>query len=256
MMLLVPPTTPVLLLSPLVCCSLPAMPWLQRASSSKRGAMQPDSVARLAEAAAEAAGELVQLCALLPAAPACLSRPAAAAVRRSAAAMAAAAQDASSWGHEDVTAASEAGAPAAAEQQEGGEAPLAAADEQLLQQLAAVAMDSCVSKGKHNGMSPTRPSAKAQQQRQQRQQLRVQQLLQQVQQRWRVAAFKQCVLQAQCRFVARCSAQQAKLVGELVRRTTEAAEAAAGAAVGCACRAALPLHAWQCNAGVLTAGGP
>jgi hypothetical protein len=69
-------------------------------------------------------------------------------------------------------------------------------------------------------------SSNASQQQQQQQQLG-KALLQQLTQRWRLLWFKRCVLDHQLSFVARCSAEQTKLVSGLVQRTAAAAAAAA-----------------------------
>jgi hypothetical protein len=63
------------------------------------------------------------------------------------------------------------------------------------------------------------------QQQQQQQQGAV--LLQRLTQRWRVLWFKRCVLEHQLSFVARCSAEQTKLVSSLVQRAAAASADAA-----------------------------
>jgi hypothetical protein len=75
------------------------------------------------------------------------------------------------------------------------------------------------------GGSPQRKASSSNAAQQQQQQGEA--LLQQLTQRWRVLWFKRCVLEHQLSFVARCSAEQTKLVSGLVQRVAAAAAAAA-----------------------------
>jgi hypothetical protein len=76
------------------------------------------------------------------------------------------------------------------------------------------------------GGSPQRKASSSNAAQQQQQQ-QGEALLQQLTQRWRVLWFKRCVLEHQLSFVARCSAEQTKLVSGLVQRVAAAAAAAA-----------------------------
>uniref|UniRef100_A0A383V972 Uncharacterized protein n=1 Tax=Tetradesmus obliquus TaxID=3088 RepID=A0A383V972_TETOB len=242
---------------------LPVLPWLGSTTGSV-GHVLPETYADLAHAAAAAAGELVELCSVLPAVPGCLSAAATAAAGTAAAARAAAAQHASQWGSSSSSRLADTESAEVVsygsgtrcskqqqqQQQQQPDLELDPADEQLLHDLAALLLPpasrqqgskskdhrSSSSSSRRSGgggtgamygtdASPQRNRSSAEVNQQQQQQGAM--LMQQLTQRWRVLWFKRCVLEHQLGFVARCSAEQTKLVSGLVQRAAAAAADAA-----------------------------
>jgi hypothetical protein len=227
---------------------LPALPWLFASSTSASAASQqqqqqqalcrmlPANCESLAMKAAAASAELVQVCSVLPAVQAFLQK----AVKKTVKPYSAG----SGTGLLQATAprAADPAAPAQTSAQTPALAQLDAQDQQLLRELShalvnatnqhsQAATGSSVKGPKPTAFSPKiskrivrEPGALQQQESAA--------LVQRVRQRWQLLLFKNQALQEQYGVVASCTAEQARLVGQLVTLVTEALSEAAGTAGG------------------------
>jgi hypothetical protein len=239
---------------------LPVLPWLGSTASStgstgstSDGQPLPETCADLAHTAAAAAGEIVELCSMLPAVPGCLSAAAIAKEARAAAEHAAAVRHANEWGSSAAASPETFGSRVQQQQQQRQGLELDPADQQLLDDLAVLLLPAASrqqgskSRDQHGissrssssgggagcgastaGGGISSPQGKAGSGGVQQQQQGAL-LLQKLTRRWRVLWFKRCVLEHQLSFVSRCSAEQTKLVSGLVQRVAAAAADAADA---------------------------